>query len=89
MASSFNMGELLRNTTQLLAGNCDGLGDQNAVIDLPMNENNMSRESADNESWHSSLHADIGIKICASKLVLNYNSEDTFPMVIYPKLNTL
>ena len=55
MASSFNMGELLRNTTQLLCTNSDG---QNAAIDLSMNENNMSRESIDNESCCSSLHVD-------------------------------
>ena len=46
MASSFNMGELLRNTTQSLWTNSNG---QNAAIDLSMNENNMSRESIDNE----------------------------------------
>ena len=58
MASSFNMGELLRNTTQLLAGNCDGLNDQNATIDLSINETNMSHESVDTESRCSSLKVD-------------------------------
>ena len=58
MASSFNMGELLRNTTQLLAGNCDSLNEQIAAIDLSINENNMSRKSVDNESCSSSLHTD-------------------------------
>ena len=58
MASSFNMGELLRNTTQLLAGNCDGLNDQNEALDLSVNERNMSRESVDTESLCSSLHVD-------------------------------
>ena len=58
MASSFNMGELLRNTTQLPAGNCDSLNDQDAAIDLSMNERNMSRESVDTESLCSSLHID-------------------------------
>ena len=50
MASSFNMGELLRNTTQLLAGNCDGINDQNGALDLSVNKRNMSRESVDTES---------------------------------------
>ena len=56
--SRFNMVELLKNTTQLLAGNYDGLNDQNAAIDFSINENNMSRESVDNESCCSSLHVD-------------------------------
>ena len=58
MASSFNIGELLRNTIQLLAGNCDSLNGQNAAIDLSIYENNVSPESVDNKSCCSSLHAD-------------------------------
>ena len=51
------MGELLRNTTQLLSENCDGSNDQNAALDLLINAHNMSREPVDNESC-SSLHVD-------------------------------
>ena len=58
MASSFNMGELLRNTTQLLARTCDGLNEQNTAIDLSLNEKNMSHESVDTESLCSSLDVD-------------------------------
>ena len=58
MGSSFNMGELLRNTIQLLAGNCDGLNDQDAAIYLAINERIMSRESVHTESLCSSLHVD-------------------------------
>ena len=56
MTNSFNMGELLRNTTQLLAGNYEGSDSQNAALDLSLNENNVTRESVDNESCCSSLH---------------------------------
>ena len=38
MASSFEMGELLRNTTPQL--NYDNFNDQNAALDLLINENN-------------------------------------------------
>ena len=55
MANSFNMGELLRNTTQFLAGNYEGSNDQNAALDLSLNENNVTRESINNESCCSSL----------------------------------
>ena len=58
MASSFNISELLRNTTQLLCENYDNSNGQNAAIDFPMNENNMSHESVDNESCCFSLHVD-------------------------------
>ena len=58
MSSSFNMGKLLRNTTQLLAGNCDGSKDQDAAIDLSINEKNTSHESIDTESLCSSLRVD-------------------------------
>ena len=58
MTNSFNMGELLRNMTQLLAGNYDNLNGQGEAIDLSINENNMSYESVDNESSCSSLHAE-------------------------------
>ena len=56
MTNSFNMGELLRNTTQLLAGNYEGSDGQNAALDLSLNRNNVTRESVDNESCCSSLH---------------------------------
>ena len=58
MANSFNMGELLRNTTQLLAGNYNSLNGQGEALNLSINENNMSYESVDNESSCSSLHAE-------------------------------
>ena len=58
MASSLNMGKLLRNTTQLLAGTCDGLNEKNTAIDLYLNEKNMSHESVDTESLCTSLHVD-------------------------------
>ena len=58
MASSFNMGELLRNNTQLLAGNWDSFNEQNAAVDLSLNEKDMSRESVDTESCCSSLRVD-------------------------------
>ena len=58
MTNSFNMGELLRNTTQLLAGNYEGSDGQNAALDLSLNENNVTRESVDNESCCSSLHVE-------------------------------
>ena len=56
IANSFDMGELLINTTQLLARNYDISNYQAEALDLSINENNMSRESADNESSCSSLH---------------------------------
>ena len=56
MASSFNMGELLWNTTQLLTGNCNSSNGQNEALDLSINGRNMSRESIDTESLCSSLH---------------------------------
>ena len=52
MASSFNMGGLSRNMSQLLAGNHDGSNDQNAALDLSLNENNTSRKSADDEACY-------------------------------------
>ena len=55
MAGSFNMGELLRNTTQLLTGSCNVSNGQNEALDLSINERNMSRESVDTESNCSSL----------------------------------
>ena len=58
MASSFNMGELLRNTTQLLTGNCNVSNGQNEALDLSINERNRSRESLDTESLCSSLQVD-------------------------------
>ena len=58
MADSFNMGEFLRNTTQLLAGNYDSLNGQGEALDLSINGNNISYESVDNESSCSSLHAE-------------------------------
>ena len=58
MASSFNMGELLRNTTQLLAGNCNVSNGQVEALDLSINERNVSRESIDTESLCSSLRVD-------------------------------
>ena len=58
MANSFNMGELLRDTTNLLTGNCNVSNGQNEALDLSINERNMSRESVDTESLCSSLHVD-------------------------------
>ena len=58
MASSFNMGELLRNTTQLVTGNCNVSNGQNETLGLSINERNVSRESVDSESICSSLHVD-------------------------------
>ena len=58
MTNSFNMGELLRKTTQLLARNYKGSDGQNAALDLSLNENNVTRESVDNESCCSSLHVE-------------------------------
>ena len=58
MANSFNMGELLRDTTNLLTGNCNVLNGQNEALDLSINERNMSRESVDTESNCSSLQVD-------------------------------
>ena len=58
MTNSFNMGELLRDTTSLLTGNCDVSNGQNEALDLSINERNMSRESVDTESLCSSLHVD-------------------------------
>ena len=58
MASSFNMGELLRNTTQLLAGNCNVSNGQDEALDLSVNERNTSHESIDTESLCSSLRVD-------------------------------
>ena len=55
MASRFNMKELLKNTTPLLAGNDDGSNDQNAALDLSLNGNNISRKLGDNESCYSYL----------------------------------
>ena len=42
MANSFNMGELLRNTIQLSAGNYNSLNGQGEALDLSINDNNMS-----------------------------------------------
>ena len=58
ITNSFNMGELLRNMTQLLAENYDSSNGQGEALDLLINENNMSYESVDNESSCSSLHAE-------------------------------
>ena len=58
IARSFNMGELLRNTTQLLAVNNDDSNGLNEALDLSINERNMSRESLDNEFCCSSIHVD-------------------------------
>ena len=58
MTNSFNMGELLRNTTQLLAENYDGSDGQNVALDLLLNENNVTRDSVDNESCCSPLHVE-------------------------------
>ena len=48
----------MRNTAQLLAGNYEGSDGQNAALDLSLNENNVTRESVDNESCCSSLHVE-------------------------------
>ena len=37
MANSFNMGELLRSTTQLFAGNYNSLNGQGEALDLSIN----------------------------------------------------
>ena len=58
MANSFNMGELLRNTTLLVNGNCNDSNDQNEVLDLSVNERNVSRELVGTKSLCSSLHVD-------------------------------
>ena len=58
MVSSFNMGELLRNMTQLLTGNHNNSIGQNEALDLSINERNMSRETLDNEFCCSSIHVD-------------------------------
>ena len=58
MANSFNMDELSRNTTQLLAGNYEGSDSRNVALDLSLNENNVTRESVDNESCCSFLHVE-------------------------------
>ena len=52
------MGELLRNTTQLVTGNCNVSNGQNETLGLSINERNVSRESVDSESICSSLHVD-------------------------------
>ena len=58
MASSFNMGELLGNTTKLPTRNCDVSNGQNEALDLSIDERNVSRESVDTESIFSSLNVD-------------------------------
>ena len=58
MANSFNMGELLRDTTQLVTGNCNVSDGQNEALDLSVNERNVSRESVGTESICSSLNVD-------------------------------
>ena len=57
MTSSFNMGKLLKHTALLLARNYNASKDQNVALDLFLNENNVSRESRDNESCYSTLRA--------------------------------
>ena len=58
MANSFNMGALLKDTTNLLTGNCSVSNGQNEALDLSINERDVSRESVDTESLCSSLHVD-------------------------------
>ena len=58
MANSFNMKELLKDTTNLLTGNCSVSNGQNEALDLSINERNVSRVSVDTESLCSSLHVD-------------------------------
>ena len=50
MADSSNMRELLKDTTNLLTGNCSLSNGQNEALDLSINERNVSHESLDTES---------------------------------------
>ena len=57
MASSFNMGEHLRNTTQLSAINHHAADEQSTALNLTLNEENVTCETLDNASCCSSLRA--------------------------------
>ena len=58
MASSFNMGEYLRNTTQVSATNHHVSDEQSAALNLSLNEENARYETLDNVSCCSSLRAE-------------------------------
>ena len=57
IASNFNKGEHLRNTTQAAAANYHVSVEQSAALDLSINEDNAMYEALDNVSCCSSLRA--------------------------------